>query len=246
MNRDKTDFLQDIRKKLYSMSDEKYRKFSMSLLPGIENVIGVRLPDLRKLAKDIAKSEYALFYLESDTDGIFEENMLHGMVTAYIKTDFEEKIKLIERFVPLINCWSVCDSFCTSLKPMKKLKAEQRQELFNFLKPYFLSDKEYFVRFAVVMLMVCFDDEDYLEKNFEMILKITHSGYYVKMAVAWAISVFFVTDSKLTKKYMESGCFDDDTLLKAIGKIRDSYRVSDEDKQYVFKLREKIKKARNI
>lgn len=246
MNRDKTDFLQDIRKKLYSMSDEKYRKFSMSLLPGIENVIGVRLPDLRKLAKDIAKSEYALFYLESDTDGIFEENMLHGMVTAYIKTDFEEKIKLIERFVPMINCWSVCDSFCTSLKPMKKLKAEQRQELFNFLKPYFLSDKEYFVRFAVVMLMVCFDDEDYLEKNFEMILKITHSGYYVKMAVAWAISVFFVTDSKLTKKYMESGCFDDDTLLKAIGKIRDSYRVSDEDKQYVFKLREKIKKARNI
>ena len=246
MNRDKTDFLQDIRKKLYSMSDEKYRKFSMSLLPGIENVIGVRLPDLRKLAKDIAKSEYALFYLESDTDGIFEENMLHGMVTAYIKTDFEEKIKLIERFVPLINCWSVCDSFCTSLKPMKKLKAEQRQELFNFLKPYFLSDKEYFVRFAVVMLMVCFDDEDYLEKNFEMILKITHSGYYVKMAVAWAISVFFVTDSKLTKKYMESGCFDDDTLLKAIGKIRDSYRVSDDDKQYVFNLREKIKKARNI
>ncbi len=246
MNRDKTDFLQDIRKKLYSMSDEKYRKFSMSLLPGIENVIGVRLPDLRKLAKDIAKSEYALFYLESDTDGIFEENMLHGMVTAYIKTDFEEKIKLIERFVPLINCWSVCDSFCTSLKPMKKLKAEQRQELFNFLKPYFLSDKEYFVRFAVVMLMVCFDDEDYLEKNFEMILKITHNGYYVKMAVAWAISVFFVTDSKLTKKYMESGCFDDDTLLKAIGKIRDSYRVSGEDKQYVFKLREKIKKARNI
>ena len=246
MNRDKTDFLQDIRKKLYSMSDEKYRKFSMSLLPGIENVIGVRLPDLRKLAKDIAKSEYALFYLESDTDGIFEENMLHGMVTAYIKTDFEEKIKLIERFVPLINCWSVCDSFCTSLKPMKKLKAEQRQELFNFLKPYFLSDKEYFVRFAVVMLMVCFDDEDYLEKNFEMILKITHSGYYVKMAVAWAISVFFVTDSKLTKKYMESGCFDDDTLLKAIGKIRDSYRVSDEDKLYVFNLREKIKKARNI
>lgn len=231
------DFVKDIRQKLYESADEKYRLFSMSLTPGADNVIGVRLPVLRKIAKEIAKSGSWRDYLNSSADGIFEEKMLRGMVIGYAKVDFEEKLKLIEDFLPLIDTWSICDSFCSTLKNLKC----ERERLFEFLSPYFLSENEYYVRFAVVMLFTCFSDREWLERDFEKLSEIRHDGYYVKMAAAWALSIFFVTDSELTKRFLESGKVDDETVLKAIGKIRDSYRVSTQDKQYAFELREKIK-----
>ncbi len=104
----------EIRRKLYESADEKYRTFSLSLLPGVNKLIGVRLPVLRKMAAQIIKSGYWREYLNSSTDGIFEENMLHGMVTGGVNTDFDSKVRLIEEFIPLIDNWSVCDSFCAS------------------------------------------------------------------------------------------------------------------------------------
>lgn len=233
------DNIHSVRERLCELSDERYREFSSSLVPNEQNMMGVRLPALRKLAGEIAKSGFWREYLKSDTNGVFEEKMLHGMVIGAVKIDFDEKTELIREFLPLIDSWSVCDSFCSSLKDMKK----DRERFFGLLEPYFEDENEFTVRFAVVALLSLFNEREWLERNFEMLEKVSHDGYYVKMAVGWAVSVFFVTDSALTKRFIESGKCDNESLIMAMNKIRDSLRVGKEDKEYAARTRKKLREA---
>lgn len=137
-----------IRKQMFELIDTDYQKFSAALIPTINNVLGVRLPELRKIAKKIAKGDWRT-YLKTAKDEYFEEIMLQGMVIGYIKTDIEERLFYVASFVPKIDNWSVCDSFCTGLKSTK----ENKERVWAFLQPYLSSKNEYEIRFGVVMLL---------------------------------------------------------------------------------------------
>jgi len=209
-----------IRKQLMEMADEEYRKFTSSLIPNVDNILGVRLPELRKLAKNIAKGDWRTYLAQAD-NRYFEETMLQGLVIGYAKTDIEERLRYVADFVPRIDNWSVCDSFCTGLKFTKN----HRSLMWDFLQPYLSSDKEYEIRFGVVMLLLYFVEDEYIERVLQWMDRIRHEGYYVKMAVAWAISVCYVKYPEPTMAFLKNNTLDDFTYNKALQKIIESLRV---------------------
>ena len=221
-----------IRKQLMEMADEEYRKFSSSLIPNVDNILGVRLPELRKLAKNIAKGDWRTYLAQAD-NRYFEETMLQGLVIGYAKTDIEERLRYVADFVPRIDNWSVCDSFCTGLKFTKNY----RSLMWDFLQPYLSSDKEYEIRFGVVMLLLYFVEDEYIERVLQWMDRIRHEGYYVKMAVAWAISVCYVKYPEPTMAFLKNNTLDDFTYNKALQKIIESLRVDSETKHVLRSMK---------
>ena len=223
-----------IRAQIMALADEKYRQFSASLIPNINNVVGVRLPELRKLARIIAKGDWRAYLAQADSD-YFEEVMLQGMVIGCAKADVEEILHHIAAFVPKIDNWSVCDSFCSGLK----ITSLHKERVWEFIQPYLESDKEYDIRFGVVMLLNYYIDEHYIHLVLERLDRITHEGYYVKMAVAWAVSICFVKLPDITMDYLGSNSLDDFTYNKALQKITESYRIAPETKVLIRSMKRK-------
>jgi 3-methyladenine DNA glycosylase AlkD len=232
MESSKTYSNDEINKLLIDLSEEKYKVFSQSLIPGITNIIGVRLPKLRKLAKEISKNEWRT-YLNHCNSNYFEEVMLSGMVIGCVKADINEILDYTAKFVPKINNWSVCDSFCVGLKVTKDYKYEVR----IFLEKYLHSDKEYEIRFAVVMLLNYYVSEDNLEDIFRITDSIHHHSYYVKMAVAWLIATCFCNHQEETMKYLLNNQLDDFTYNKTLQKIVESLKVTKETKETIKSMK---------
>jgi len=222
-----------VRERLMEWADADYRAFSASLIPNVDAklFIGVRLPKLRELAKQIARGEDGDWrdFLAEFQDTYFEETMLCGMVIGYIQADIEDVLRYTEDFVPRINNWSICDSFCTGLKVVRSYQAR----VWRFLQPYLVSEGEYEVRFAVVMLLNYYIDERYIEDVLDILDQIQHDGYYVKMAVAWAVSMCFVRQPERTLAYLRDNELDDFTYNKALQKIIESHQVDVETKQLI-------------
>lgn len=170
-----------------------------------------------------------------------EELMLYGMVIGCMKEKLEELFPYIERYVARIDNWSLCDSFCAGLKQTKK----QPELMWNFLQPYLKSDKEFDLRFGVVMLMDFYVTSEYIEKLLQIFDSIHHEGYYVKMAVAWALSVCLVKEWDKSFAYMSSSenHLDDFTYAKTVQKCRESFRLTAEQKESLKTLKEKRMKA---
>lgn len=223
-----------IRKQIFELIDIDYQKFSAALIPNINNVLGVRLPELRKIAKKIVKDDWRT-YLETAKDEYFEEIMLQGMVIGYVKTDIEELLLYVASFVPKIDNWSVCDSFCTGLKCTK----ENKDRVWEFLQPYLSSKKEYEIRFGVVMLLDYYIETEYIERVLNILDRVKHEGFYAKMAVAWAISFCYVRFPELTMKYLRNNTLDDFTYNKALQKITESNRVDKETKSLIRSMKRK-------
>ncbi len=217
-----------IREQLITLSDEDYRKFSAALIPNINNVLGVRLPELRKMARLLAKGEWRNYLKNADKE-YFEEIMLQGMVIGYVKTDIEEVLHYVVDFVPKIDNWSVCDSFCIGLK-FTRLNKER---VWNFIQSYLFSNQEYYIRYGVVMLLVYYSDEAYIQLVLERLDNVKHEGYYVKMAVAWAISICYVKLPDPTMAYLQNNSLDNFTFNKALQKITESLRVDIESKKLI-------------
>lgn len=218
-----------IKQQLLALAEPDYQKFSSRLLPGTENIIGVRLPHLRKIAKQIAKQEGSNYLLQAD-DTSFEEVMIQGMVIGYLqKSDIEEVLALVATFVPKINNWSVCDSFCSGLKITK----HYRERVWQFLKPYLHSSHEFEVRFAIVMMLNYYLDQDYLEEVLKELNQIKHQGYYVQMAIAWAISICFIQNQDLTLAFLNQNNLDDFTYNKSLQKITESLKLDLQMKQII-------------
>ncbi len=240
-----------IRDRLTKLAEPEYQKFSSKLLPGTENILGVRLPLLRKEAGKIVKEDWK-GYLEEleecDENLFFEEIMLAGMLIGQLKiTDKKQKkqserklcnpsqkitleniFSLITDFVPKIDNWSVCDSFCASLK-IAKLYPE---EMWEFLMPYLKSNKEYFIRFGVVMLLDYYIDEEHMDKVIILIDDIHHEAYYVKMAVAWCLSICYVKFPDKTLEYLKGeNHLDDFTYNKTLQKAVESFKVGKTEKE---------------
>lgn len=222
------------KEKLYELADEKYKKFHTALCPGVDNILGVRVPILRNYAKEL-KKEYSLeFLIQNIDDQYYEEIMLKGMIIGLEKKkDFDTIKEYIKNFVPKIDNWAICDIFCAGLKITKKYK----NEMWNFIQKYLNSDKEFEVRFAVVMILGYYIEEEYLRENFKIFDNIKHDGYYVKMAVAWAISICLIKFYDETIKYLRVAKLDNWTYNKAIQKAIESYRITDSQKEFLRKMK---------
>ena len=217
-----------IEEKLKKLADKKYKEFQLKLCPGIDNILGVRVPILRKYAKDLLK-EYTLDeILYNLSDKYYESIMLQGMVIGQDKKkDFSEKLEYIKEFIPKINNWAVCDTFCAGLKITEKNK----EKMWNFLKNYLKSSKEFEIRFAVVMILDYYIEDKYINDIFKIMDSIKSDAYYAQMAVAWALSVCAIKFYDKTLEYLKNSNIDKFTFNKAIQKSIESYRITDEQKQ---------------
>ena len=201
---------QKIKKELEQLADEKYREFQKGLCPGTENILGVRVPVLRDYAKKLSK-EYEIRELLNHIDNeYYEEIMLQGMLIGLEKDkEIQNILTDIERFVPKIDNWGVCDVFCAGLKITKK----HVKEMWEFLQKYVTSDKEFEIRFGVVMILDYYITEEYLEKNFAIFDHINSDKYYVQMAVAWAISICLIKFYDKTIEYLKQAKVDKFRIL---------------------------------
>lgn len=212
---------------------------------GIGNILGVRVPILRDYAKKLAK-EYEIHDLLTYIDNeYYEEIMLQGMLIGLENDKDKNKVKNkdirnikhilkdIEKFVPKIDNWAICDGFCTGLKITKKHK----KEMWDFLQKYVTSDKEFEIRFGIVMILDYYITEEYLEKNFDIFDDIKSDRYYVQMAVAWAISICLIKFYDKTIEYLKHAKIDKFTYNKALQKAIESYRISDEQKAELRKMK---------
>ena len=218
---------QEVREKLISMSENKYKDFSSALVPNCGEMLGIRLPILRQYAKELAKSE-GISALDGE-DIYFEETMLRGMIIGALKLNVDEKLKYIVDFIPKIDNWSVCDSFCVSLK----FTSKNKETVWNFLQPYLISDKEFYARFGAVMLLDYFVDDEYIERTLNALVKVPTKEFYSSMGVAWAVSVCYAKFPQYTRELLLSGILDDETYNRTIRKICDSYRVEKSDKDFL-------------
>ena len=220
---------------LKALQDLKYQKFHSSLLPGVENIIGVRMPLLRKLAKEVLRGDWRS-YLDSsvaEPNTYYEEDIIQALLIGTSKLSWQERHAYIKEFVPKINNWAVCDLFCGTLKEAQRYP----QEYWQMLMPYFNSSYAYDLRFASVMLLNHFTGDEFVEEALNLLEAIKHEDYYVKMGVAWAISIFYIKQPQLTLKLLKQNNLDDFTHNKAIQKIRESFRVSKEDKEMLNRLK---------
>jgi len=223
-----------IRQDLLDLQDKKYKQFHSSLCPGINNIIGVRVPVLRNYAKKLSKQENIKEYISFNKTKYYEEVMLQGMLIGLIKNfDIKETLTMVANFVPKIDNWAVCDIFCAGLKAVNKNK-----EIFwIFIQNYLKSEKEFEIRFATVIMLDFFIEEKYINKIFNIFDNIKHDGYYVKMAVAWAISIAFIKFPTITMKYLKQNKLDVWTYNKALQKITESSRVDSKTKNSIKNLR---------
>lgn len=222
-----------IHERLLALAEPEFQKFSSSLLPGTDNILGVRLPKLRKIAKEIAKGDWHA-YLAYAQDDTFEETMLQGMVIGYVKADLQELLRNIAAFVPKIDNWSVCDSFCSGLK----IARESPEAMWDFLQPYLHTEQEFEARFGAVMLLFYFIDETHIRDVLALLDQIPAQGYYARMAVAWAVSICFVHFPELTMEYLRTGTLlDDRTYNKALQKITESRCIDRETKAVIRRMK---------
>ena len=219
-----------LRERLLAQSEPDYRAFASSLLPGVEHVMGVRIPKLRRLAREIARGDWRT-YLRTAEELYFEERMLQGLVIGYAPCDAEERLAWTARFVPKIDNWSVCDSFCRRLNP------GEREPMWRFVQPYFRSPEEFGVRFAVVTSLVNFADEEHLEALLARLEEVRHEAYYARMGVAWAVSVCFAKFPERTAAWLADCALDAWTYGRSLRKIVESDRVDVSAKRAVRAMR---------
>ena len=216
------------------MQDEKYRDFQVKLIPSAEpdTVIGVRTPQLRKYAGQLLKREDVSAFLDDLPHRYFDENQLHAFIISGIK-DYERCINEVIRFLPYVDNWATCDQM--SPKIFKK----HRKELLENVE-FWLSSKEiYTVRFGIGMLMEHFLDEDYDTNYPEMVAAVRSEEYYINMMIAWYFATALAKQYETVIPFIENKRLSDWTHNKAIQKAVESYRITQEQKDYLRGLKVK-------
>ena len=226
--------MKNIRKELLELKDEEYGKFQKKLCPDTNlEIIGIRIPKLRNLAKELAEEDYK-YYLNSIENKYFEEILLEGFIIGYCKVDIYKKLELIKEFVPKIDSWSITDTFCPTLK----IKEKDLEKVWDFIMPYLKSNKEFEVRFAIIMMLDYYITDQYVDEVIECLDKVDNEGYYAKMAVAWTLAEIGIKYyDKLIKYLKGNNKLDTFTYNKTLQKLRESYRISSEQKEELKKMK---------
>lgn len=217
-----TRFLQELKR----LADPAYKLFHERLCKTSRaEILGVRSPETKRIAKDIAKGDAAGF-LAVAGDTYYEELLIKGFVIAFLKAPIRDKRTLIDSFIPQIDNWAVCDSFCAALKP----KRGEETYLFGLCTEYLQKSGEYERRAAIVLLMDHLATPEYIDRIFDLLKNVQCDCYYVHMAVAWCVSVCFIKEKEKTLAFLQTNVLDADTHNKSIQKITESNRVTKEDK----------------
>lgn len=224
--------VEKIRKELLELQDLKYRDFHSKLCPGIDNIIGIQVPKIRAIVKQMLKKDYHV-YLKQVDNKYYEETMIEGLIIATSKMSLEDKFNYLEKFVSKIDNWAVCDTVCSGFK----LKEKELSSVWDFIVKYQKSTKEFELRFMIVMMMDYFLVDYYIDKVFKIIDSINVDHYYTNMAIAWLISVAFVKYRKETLKYLDNHHLSEFTYQKSLQKIIESNRVTKEDKEMIIKMK---------
>lgn len=221
-----------IQDRLLALQDQIYGDFHSKLLPGIsrDRVIGIRMPAMRKLAKEFAKEEEADCFLRQLPHTYYDENVLHALLLMEIK-DYEECMKAVEAFLPYIDNWAVCD--CLSPKVFQKHK----KELLEKIRIWIASGHSYTCRFGMGMLMRWFLDEDFKPEYLCLPASVCSEEYYVNMMTAWFFATALAKQWDATIPYFEKPHLDRWTHNKAIQKARESYRITPQQKEYLKTLK---------
>ena len=227
------------------VTDEKFRAWHLNVLnvlPAMQ-VMGLRVGDMRRVARDLARredalmriSQFAQLYSKDRRSLCYEEMMIWGMMINAVKCTDEERIQLLEDFVPAIDNWAVCDTYCSDAKWMKKLP---KDKLWRLLEPYFDSVREFDVRFAVVIAMWYLLEEKDLEKIFAHLEQINFSAiqseynmplsaYYAKMSVAWLLATALAKHPEQTREFVRKNTLPEDIIRLYVRKARESFRTKD-------------------
>lgn len=220
------DIINEIETELFALQDEKYRDFNASLVPTLDknSFIGVRSPELRRLAKKYAKDERIEAFLSALPHKYQEENTLHGFIIS-LEKDFDKAIAETERFLPYINNWAVCDG--TS----PKIFGKSKPELLEYIKKWIKSDETYTVRFAIGMLMQHFLDEEFEPWQMELVISVESEEYYIRMMQAWYMATALAKQYDAAFEVIKAKKLPKQTHNKSIQKAVESYRITDERKE---------------
>ena len=224
--------IEDIRKELFALQDEKYQTFQVKLFPTLnpESIIGVRTPDLRSYAKKLLKQEEIAEFLSDLPHRYFDENQLHAFIISEMK-DYERCIGEVKRFLPYVDNWATCDQM--SPKVFKK----HLPELLVCIKEWIRSDETYTIRFGVGMLLEHYLDDAFSLEYPEMVAGLRSSEYYVNMMIAWYFATALAKQYEVILPFIENRRLDTWTHNKAIQKALESYRITPEQKEYLKGLK---------
>lgn len=223
---------EEIKAELFKLQDTEYRDFQSKLIPtvGVEYFIGVRTPDLRKLAKTFAKRTDIDEFLQQLPHDYFDENQLHAFILSEMK-DYEKCVEKLQKFLPYVNNWATCDQM--SPKIFKKHKSE----LLPIIDQWIASDETYTIRFGIGMLMEHFLDEDFDLAYPEKVAAVRSEEYYVNMMIAWYFATALAKQYDAILPFIENKKLDKWCHNKAIQKSVESYRITPEQKEYLKSLK---------
>lgn len=216
---------------LLSLKDPEYLDFSSKLTSNNKEMIGIRIPKLRELAKNIAKTNIDSFIFNYEGN-YYEETIILGFVIGY-----SNSIDIYDKYLPIfvdnITDWVISDSCASSFK----LIGKNKDHFYSFINKLINSNKEFYIRFGIILLMRYYLIDEYINQIIKIVINIKSDKYYVNMAIAWFLCESYIKYKDLTDKFINNEYLSDFVLNKTISKIRDSYRVSEEDKRTLKKRR---------
>lgn len=218
--------------------DNDYKLFHTKICHTKYEILGIKIPILRKIAKDLLKNFEYQDIINNLNLKYYEHVMIYGFIIANLKTTYEEKINQINKFLPLIDNWAICDTFISELKFINKYK----EDFFEYTLSLLYSDKEYYLRFGIVVLINYYINDEYINKVLNKMLEIKSEYYYVKMAISWCISICLVKYFDKTVDFLNihKNNFDNWTYNKALQKGIESYRISNDNKKLLKNMKKYI------
>ena len=222
----------EIQQRLFALQDAGYRDFHAALMPTVDKalVIGVRMPALRALAKELKGTELAADFMAALPHKYYEENNLHAALIGHIR-DFQPCITALERFLPYVDNWATCDM----MNP--RALAKDKAALLERIRLWLQSGHTYTVRFGMEMLMNHFLEEDFREEYPALVASVRSEEYYVRMMQAWYFATALAKQYEAAVTYLEQRRLGAWVHNKTIQKARESFRVSQEQKEYLKSLK---------
>ena len=221
-----------MKEELFKLQDKKYRDFQVKLIPNVnpDTIIGVRTPDLRMLARKLVKENNYITFLNSLPHKYFDENQLHAFIISELK-DYDECINYVNKFLPYVENWATCDQM--SPKVFKK----HPDKLLDNIKGWIKSKETYTIRFGICALMQYYLDDNFKEEYLKLVSSVKSDEYYVNMMIAWYFATSLAKQYDSTIKYIENKELDSWTHTKTIQKACESYRITQDKKDYLKSLK---------
>lgn len=228
----------NIRKLLLEYQDNDYKLFHQKICKTKYKILGIKIPNLKIIAKNLLNDYSYDEILDKLSYEYYEEVLLRGLIIGMSKINFEKKLVLIDSFIEKIDNWAICDTFCASLKFIKK----NEDEFLNYIQKYLNNKKEYYLRFGIVILLDYYINDKYIDYILNRISKINSDYYYVKMAISWCISVCLVKYFDKTLKFLELNKNNIDKWIynKSLQKACESLRLNNNEKFILKNMKYKL------